>query len=67
MVEALEGIVVKETDYKETSKLLKIITKKYGIVDVISKGCKNVKSPLRSVSTKLIYGTFHLHYKENKL
>ncbi len=67
MVEALEGIVVKEIDYKETSKLLKIITKKYGIVDVISKGCKNVKSPLRSVSTKLIYGTFHLHYKENKL
>lgn len=67
MIEALEGIVLQEKDYGETSKILDVYTKKYGIIGVISKGCKKIKSPLRSVSTKLTYGVFHVHYKENKL
>lgn len=67
MVEALEGIIINEKDYGETSKILTVITKKYGSISVISKGCKKVKSPLRSVSSKLIRGVFHLVYKENKL
>ena len=49
----VEGIIVSETNYSETSKILNIITKKYGLIGVISKGCRNLKSPLRSVSNKL--------------
>ena len=67
MIEAIEGIVIGEKDYGDTSKILTILTKKYGIITVISKGCKNIKSPLRSVSSKLIYGNFHMKYKENKM
>ncbi len=67
MVESLEGIIVYEKDYSETSKILDIITDKYGLISVISKGCKTMKSPLRSVSTKLIHGVFHLYYKKDKL
>jgi len=67
MIEALEGIVVKELDYSETSKILDIITEKYGLISVISKGCKTLKSPLRSVSTKLIHGVFNVYYKKDKL
>ena len=67
MIEEIEGIVVSETDYGETSKILNILTKKYGIIGVISKGCKRMKSDLRSVSSKLTYGKFNIFYKENKL
>jgi len=67
MVEELIGIVINEIDYGETSKILTILTKKYGIISVISKGCKNLKSPLRSVSSKLTYGLFQIYYKKDKL
>lgn len=67
MIEEIEGIIVSETDYGETSKILNLLTKKYGIIGVISKGCKKLKSDLRSVSSKLTYGKFNIFYKENKL
>lgn len=67
MIESLEGIILSSQDYSDTSKILKVITKKYGIVDMIAKGCKNIKSDLRSVTDKLTYGTFNIYYKENKL
>ena len=66
-IEKVEGIVVSETNYGETSKIINLITKKYGLIGVIAKGCRNIKSPLRSVTSKLTYGTFIIYYKENKL
>lgn len=62
----VEGIVLKEQPYSETSKLLKILTKE-GIIDLIAKGARTLKSDLRSVTTKMTYGMFHIHYKEDKL
>lgn len=59
-----EGIVVGETNYSESSKILKILTKDYGLISVISKGCRNLKSKLRGVSSKLIYADFHISYKD---
>ena len=64
MIEKLEGIVLSCKDYSETSKLLSIITKKYGIISVIAKGARNLKSDLRSSSDKLTYGYFNVYYKE---
>lgn len=63
----VEGIVVSETDYSETSKVLNLMTKEYGLIGAMSKGCRNIKSTLRSVSTKLTYGKFIIYYKEGKL
>lgn len=67
MIEEIEGIVLSVTDYGETSKILNVLTKKYGIIGLISKGCKRLKSELRSVSDRLTYGKFNIFYKENKL
>ncbi len=67
MIEEFDGIVISESDYSETSKILNILTKDKGIISVLSKGCKRLKSDLRSVSTKLTYGRFNIFYKENKL
>ncbi len=64
---SVEGIVVNATSYKESSKILNILTKDYGVIGSISKGCKSIKSKLRLISEKQAYGVFHLYYKETGL
>ena len=64
---SVEGIVVSATPYKENSKILNILTKENGIIGCISKGCKSLKSKLRTISEKFAYGTFHMYYKEDGL
>lgn len=63
----VEGIILTETPYSETSKIINIITKEYGTIGVIAKGAQSIKSKLRSVSTKLTFGYFHIYYKEKGL
>lgn len=66
-IEKFEGIILSETNYSESSKILNVLTDKYGLIGVMSKGCRKIKSKLRGVSRKLIYGTFNVYYKENGL
>ncbi len=66
-IEEVEGIIISETNYSESSKILNILTKEHNIIGVISKGCRNMKSKLRAVSRKLLYAKFHIYYKENGL
>lgn len=63
----IEGIVISDSPYRETSKLVKIITKEYGIISLLARGSRTLKSDLRCVTTKLTYATFHIKYKENGL
>lgn len=67
MVKKVLGIVVSEVDYKESSKIINIFTSDIGIIGVIARGTKKVKSPLAGVTSKLSYGYFHINYKENGL
>lgn len=67
MIEKIEGIIIREKSYSETSKIIDVITKEHGIISLLAKGSKKLKSPLRSTSTKLTYGYFYITYKENKL
>ena len=64
-IESFEGIILSETNYSESSKILNVLTDKFGLIGIISKGCRNIKSKLRSVSRKLIYGKFDVYYKPN--
>ena len=61
-IKKIEGIVIGDTNYSESSKILNILTKDYGIIGVMSKGCRKVKSNLRVVSNKLTYGDFNIYY-----
>lgn len=63
----MEGIIINSKDYKDSSKILDILTKDHGIIGVIAKGCKSLKSNLRSVTDKLTYATFTIYYKKDKL
>ena len=62
----IEGIVISEKPYSETSKLVRILTTE-GIIDLLAKGARTLKSDLRVSTTKMTYGIFHMQYKENKL
>lgn len=61
----IEGIVINEQAYGESSKILKIFTRDLGVISVMSRGCKKVKSPFRVASSKLIHANFDISYKEN--
>lgn len=67
MIDRVEGIILSVQDYSDTSKVINVITKKYGIIGMMAKGCKSIKSNLRSTTDKLTYGYFNIYYKENKL
>ena len=66
-MEEVEGIILKETPYKEHSKIIQILTKEHGLISVIAKGVKSPKSKLRALSIRYTYGIFQITYKENKL
>ncbi len=66
MYKKIEGIVISEYPFEESSKIIKIFTKD-GIISVIAKGAKKLKSPFFSVTSKLSYGVFNIVYKENNL
>ena len=66
-IKKVRGIVFSETNFLESSKILHILTEDLGIIGVISKGCKNIRSKLRSVSSKFTYGDFHIKYKKDGL
>lgn len=66
-LQKVQGIIISESNYSETSKLLKIITKEYGLITVMAKGAKSIKSKIRAFTTKLTYADFQIYYKENKI
>ena len=67
MIKVVEGIVLNTLDYGETSKILNVITKDYGLIGMIAKGSKQLKSETRALCDKLVYANFNIHYKEGKL
>ncbi len=66
-MEEVEGIILKETSYKEHSKIIQILTKEHGLISVIAKGSKSPKSKLRALTIRYTYGIFQIIYKEDKL
>ena len=67
MIKKVCGIVLSEVDYKESSKIINVLTEEIGIVGMVARGTKKVRSNLTSVTSKLTYGYFHIEYKENGL
>lgn len=67
MITKVEGIIVNETPFGDTSKIIQIFTKEYGIIGVMCKGVKSMKSRLRALTIKFTYGSFYIYYKEDKL
>lgn len=67
MLRKVMGIIVSVTAYGETSLILNVFTKDLGIIGVMAKGAKNIKSKLRGYVMPFTFGYFYIYYKENKL
>lgn len=63
----VEGFVLTETPYGETSKIINVLTRKYGLIGIMCKGAKSLKNRYRVPTMKLSYSRFSIIYKENKL
>ena len=67
MITSVDGVILSVTPYGETSKIINVYTKDYGIIGIMCKGAMGIKSKLRSLTQKLTYGKFNIYYKKDKL
>lgn len=63
----VDGFVLTETPYGETSKIINVLTKEYGVIGIMCKGAKSLKSKLRVPTMKLSLSKFTIKYKDGKL
>ena len=67
MLEEVEGFILTETPYGETSKIINVYTKKYGIIGIMCKGAKSLKNKNRVATLRLTYARFNIYFKKDKL
>ena len=67
MIQNVEGVVLSVTPYGETSKIINVYTKEYGLIGIMCKGAFSIKSKFRSCTNKLTYANFNIYYKKDKL
>lgn len=67
MIKEFEGIVLSETPYGESSKIINVLTMDNGLIGIMAKGAKKLKSRLRIGTEKFTLGIFNVYYHENKL
>ena len=66
MYKKIDGIIVSEYPFEESSKIINILTKD-GEYNIIAKGAKKIKSPFFAVTNKFTLGIFNIQYKEKGL
>ena len=67
VITKVEGFILNTTNYGESSLVINILTKEYGIIGLMAKGVKSIKNKLHALTMKYTYGFFYIYYKENKL
>lgn len=67
MIQEVEGFIFNEVPYGETSKIINVFTKEHGIIGIMCKGAKSLKSKNRAVTLRFTYAKFNIYYKEDKL
>lgn len=63
----VDGFVLNEIPYGESSKIINVLTREYGVIGIMCKGAKSLKNRYRVPTMKLSYSHFNIMYKENKL
>ena len=55
------GIVLREVNYKESDKILTLLTRDEGKLTVSARGCRRKNSPIAAVSQQLCCSDFTLY------
>ena len=63
----VDGFVLSEIPYGESSKIINVLTREYGVIGIMCNGAKSLKNRYRVPTMKLSYSHFNIMYKENKL
>ncbi|MCR5611092.1 MAG: DNA repair protein RecO [Clostridiales bacterium] len=63
----LNGIVLRTTDYRESDRILNVLTKERGLVAVTARGCRKPNSKLAAFSAQFIYGEMEVTERAGKL
>ncbi|OIJ16138.1 DNA repair protein RecO [Anaerobacillus arseniciselenatis] len=58
MLQKVEGIVIRTTDYGESNKILTLYTRELGKIGVMARGAKRPKSRLSSISQLFTHGQY---------
>lgn len=64
MIKKVEGIIYSTVDYKESSKIVNILTEEGTMIGAIAKGTKKIKSKVSGIG-KMTYAKFQLNYRDN--
>lgn len=67
MLTEVEGFILNETPYGESSKIINVLTKEHGLIGIMCKGAKSLKSKNRVSTMKLNYVKLNLYLKKDKL
>ena len=65
MLREVEGFIISETPYGESSKIINVFTKE-GVIGIMCKGAKSLKSKNRVSTMRLTYGSFNIYFKKGK-
>ncbi|EIL2440479.1 DNA repair protein RecO, partial [Listeria monocytogenes] len=49
-MEKCEGIVIRQTSYRESDKIVRMYTREFGKIGVVARGAKKTKSRLAAVT-----------------
>lgn len=67
MTTEVVGIILKETPYSNTSKIIQVLAKDYGLFSVLCKGAKSLKSQFRVTTLPFNLVKLQVIYKKDKL
>ena len=63
----IEGIIISETPYGDTSKIINVLTPNNGIVGIMIKGARTLKSPFCASTGNITLAKFYIKYNKDKL
>ena len=66
MYEKTEGIVLRETQYKDADKLLTVLTKDFGKITVWGRGIKSGRSKSKASGQLLVFSEFSLYENQGR-
>ena len=61
-----DGVVIRETDYKDNDKIVTFLTAEYGKITVLAKGVKSIKSKNSSAVQLFCSSTFEMAEKNGR-
>lgn len=62
----VNGVVTRYADYRESDRILTILTRELGLISAKARGCRRPKSPLMQAGELFVYGEFVLFKSADK-